>query len=65
MEQKKRTEIATLGQFGLIDLLTGPFTPHNASTRRGVGDDAAVITPPAAKRCSARPIPSTRAWTST
>lgn len=34
MEQKKRTEIATLGQFGLIDLLTGPFTPHNASTRR-------------------------------
>ena len=47
MEQKKRTEIATLGQFGLIDLLTGPFTPHNASTRRGVGDDAAVITPPA------------------
>jgi thiamine-monophosphate kinase len=47
MEQKKRTEIATLGLFGLIDLLTGPFTPHNASTRRGVGDDAAVITPPA------------------
>ena len=47
MEQKKRTEIATLGQFGLIDLLTGPFTPHHASTRRGVGDDAAVITPPA------------------
>lgn len=47
MEQKKRTEIATLGQFGLIDLLTESFTPHNASTRRGVGDDAAVITPPA------------------
>ena len=46
MEQKKRTEIASLGQFGLIDRLTAPFTPHNASTLKGVGDDAAVLTPP-------------------
>ena len=43
MEQKKRTEIASLGQFGLIDRLTAPFTPHNASTRMGVGDDAADV----------------------
>ena len=31
MDQKKRTEIASLGQFGLIDLLTSGFTPKNAS----------------------------------
>ena len=47
MEAKKRTEIATLGEFGLIDLLTQDFPARNASTLRGVGDDAAVIMPPA------------------
>lgn len=47
MEQpKKRTEIASLGQFGLIDRLTRDFEPHNASTIKGLGDDAAVIVPP-------------------
>lgn len=46
MEAKKRTEIATLGEFGLIDLLTQDFPVRNASTLRGVGDDAAVIMPP-------------------
>ena len=45
MDQKKRTEIASLGQFGLIDLLTREFSPKNASTLKGVGDDAAVIAP--------------------
>ena len=55
MEQKKRTENATLGQIGLIDLLTGPFTPHHASPRRGVGDDAAVITPPAGEEMLCTP----------
>lgn len=45
MEKKQRTEIATLGQFGLIDLLTRDFTPTNPSTLVGVGDDAAVIAP--------------------
>lgn len=43
MEKKQRTEIASLGQFGLIDLLTRDFAPANASTVEGVGDDAAVI----------------------
>lgn len=47
MEKKQRTEIATLGQFGLIDLLTRDFTPTNPSTLVGVGDDAAVIAPSA------------------
>lgn len=47
MEPKKRTEIATLGQFGLIDLLTKEFSIQHATTLRSVGDDAAVIAPPA------------------
>lgn len=46
MERKKRTEIASLGQFGLIDRLTRSFPIHAPSTVRGVGDDAAVIAPP-------------------
>jgi thiamine-monophosphate kinase len=38
-----RTEIATLGEFGLIDHLTKNFEIQNASTILSVGDDAAVI----------------------
>jgi len=38
-----RTEVATLGEFGLIDHLTRNFEIKNASTVLGVGDDAAVI----------------------
>ncbi len=45
-QQKKRTEIAELGQFGLIDLLTADFTPHNASTCSVIGDDAAIVEVP-------------------
>ena len=47
MEKKRRTEIAELGEFGLIDLLTSGFEPTNDSTLRAAGDDAAVILPPA------------------
>lgn len=47
METKQRTEIAELGEFGLIDRLTGPFEAVNASTLTGVGDDAAVVIPAA------------------
>lgn len=43
MSEKKRTEIAELGEFGLIDHLTKEFTVKNQSTLRGVGDDAAVV----------------------
>lgn len=46
MADKKRTEIASLGQFGLIDLLTAQFPLRNPATLRGVGDDAAVVAPP-------------------
>ncbi len=38
-----RTEIASLGEFGLIDHLTKNTETSNASTILGIGDDAAVI----------------------
>lgn len=38
-----RTEIASLGEFGLIEHLTKNFEIQNASTVLSVGDDAAVI----------------------
>lgn len=37
------TEIAKLGEFGLIRHLTEGIKPKNASTLRGVGDDCAVM----------------------
>ena len=40
---EQRTEIATLGEFGLIEHLTKNIEHQNASTVLGVGDDAAVI----------------------
>jgi len=39
----KRTEIATLGEFGLIDHLTGDIRLKQPSSIKGVGDDAAVL----------------------
>ena len=43
MEENKRTEIATLGEFGLIERLTAEMPLVNASSCKGVGDDAAVL----------------------
>ena len=37
------TEIATLGEFGLIEHLTKDLKLENASTLKGVGDDCAVL----------------------
>jgi thiamine-monophosphate kinase len=39
----ERTEIAGLGEFGLIDHLTKNIELKNASSEKGVGDDAAVL----------------------
>ena len=39
----KRTEISTLGEFGLIRHLTDDIKPQQPSTTKGVGDDCAVI----------------------
>jgi len=36
-------EIASLGEFGLIDRLTQDITPKNTSTIKGIGDDCAVL----------------------
>ena len=38
-----RTEISSLGEFGLIDHLTKNFEIQNASTVLSIGDDAAII----------------------
>lgn len=40
---ENRTEIADLGEFGLIDHLTKNFETYNVSTIESVGDDAAVM----------------------
>src|SRR6478672_5058000 len=40
---EERTEISSLGEFGLIDHLTNNNEIKNASTILSVGDDAAVI----------------------
>lgn len=43
MQERNRTEIATLGEFGLIKHLTDDIKLKNESTKYGVGDDAAVL----------------------
>lgn len=45
-----RTEIATLGEFGLIKHLTEGIKLENESSKYGVGDDAAVLSYPADKQ---------------
>lgn len=39
----KEREISEVGEFGLIDILTKDFPLRNESSRKGVGDDAAVL----------------------
>lgn len=39
----ERTELNTLGEFGLIDRINSKFTNKNPETIKGIGDDAAVI----------------------
>lgn len=43
LENSSRTELESLGEFGLIDLLTSHIKLHHSSTLKGVGDDAAVL----------------------
>lgn len=42
-DKKKRTPISELGEFGLIDHLTGKIRIKNKSSKKGIGDDAAII----------------------
>jgi thiamine-monophosphate kinase len=43
MSNIKRTELKEIGEFGLIDRLSNKVQLSNASTLKGIGDDAAVI----------------------
>jgi thiamine-monophosphate kinase len=43
MDEKERTEIASLGEFRLIDHLTKSFKVTNPHTTLGIGDDAAIV----------------------
>ena len=40
---KNRTELSSLGEFGLINHLTQEMPSENESTKFGVGDDAAIL----------------------
>ena len=42
-ENKEKTEISKLGEFGLINHLTKNFPISNSNTSLGIGDDAAVV----------------------
>ena len=46
MQERKRTEIATFGEFGLIKHLTEGIELKNESSKYGVGDEAAVLSYP-------------------
>ena len=50
MQEKNRTEISTLGEFGLIKHLTEQIKLKNKSTRYGVGDDCSVFEFPVGKQ---------------
>ena len=41
--KQKETEIAQLGEFGLIEHITNGINIKNISTKKGVGDDCAVL----------------------
>ncbi len=43
MNTTKRTEISSIGEFGLIERLTADITPTHKETVKGVGDDAAIL----------------------
>ena len=43
MNTQNRTDIAKLGEFGLIEHLTADITPMNKETTTGIGDDAAIL----------------------
>ena len=50
MQNINRTEISTIGEFGLIKHLTEHIKIKNESTRYGVGDDCAVLQFPEQKQ---------------
>jgi thiamine-monophosphate kinase len=45
IENSSRTELSALGEFGLIERLAAMVQLQQSSTKKGIGDDAAVIDP--------------------
>mgnify|MGYP002516523560 FL=1 len=43
MNTTKRTEISSLGEFGLIDHITKEIKTENKESIKGIGDDAAIL----------------------
>ena len=43
MNTTKRTEISTVGEFGLIELITKDIESANRESVKGIGDDAAIL----------------------
>ena len=43
MKEEHQTEISQMGEFGLIEHLTKDFPIRNPQSRKGIGDDAAVL----------------------
>ena len=43
MNTTKRTEISSLGEFGLIERITKDIAPINKESAKGIGDDAAIL----------------------
>ena len=43
MNTSRRTEISSLGEFGLIERLTKELSTTNKETVKGTGDDAAIL----------------------
>ena len=43
MNTTKRTEISSLGEFGLIEKITKDIIAQNKETVKGIGDDAAIL----------------------
>jgi thiamine-monophosphate kinase len=51
MSNTTRTELSALGEFGLIHHLTDNILTQNKTSVKGVGDDAAILAPPADQKC--------------
>ncbi len=51
MSNTTRTELSELGEFGLIHHLTDNILIQNKTSVKGVGDDAAILTPPENQSC--------------
>ncbi len=47
MENQGRTELSSLGEFGIINRIASKTEKYQESTRTGIGDDAAVLAYPA------------------